>query len=279
EEALTFRRPPTPWFARLAFAEPISAPDDLARTTADIAAKLCARLEREGKGARRFEVAFHRLDGKVQTAAAGLSLAGRDAARIAKLIAPKLDVIDPGFGIEVVTMTAEGVETLSARQHRLDTGREAALEEGLAPLVDRLSNRLGEDRVWRAEPFESHVPERSAVRRPPLSGQATRSWDLERPRPVRLFRRPEPIEAVAPVPDDPPVMFRWRGRTHRVARAEGPERIGEEWWRGPIEAVSPDRVRDYYRIEDEAGQRFWVFRAGLYAADAPARWWLHGLFG
>ncbi|MGE5501762.1 MAG: DUF6504 family protein, partial [Ignavibacteriales bacterium] len=152
--------------------------------------------------------------------------------------------------------------------------------EDLAPLIDRLANRLGEDRVWRAEPFESHVPERSVVRRPPLAPKGTaRPWDPDRPRPVRLFRRPEPIEAMAPVPDDPPVQFRWRGRLHRVRRAEGPERIGEEWWRKPIDDVSPDHVRDYYRVEDEAGGRFWIFRAGLYSPDAPAKWWLHGLFG
>ncbi|HEX6866667.1 MAG TPA: DNA polymerase Y family protein [Caulobacteraceae bacterium] len=280
DEALTFRRPATPWFERLAFAEPISAPDDLARATADITARLCARLEREGKGGRRFEVAFHRLDGKVQTAAAGLSLAGRDAARVAKLIAPRLDVVDPGFGIQVVTMTAEGVEAISPRQQRLDAGREAALEEGLAPLIDRLSNRLGEDRVWRAEPFESHIPERSVVRKPPLEGKAGQGWDPDRPRPIRLFRKPEPIDAVtALVPDDPPVRFRWRGRMHRVLKAEGPERLGEEWWRRPIGEVSPDRVRDYYRVEDEGGQRFWLFRAGLYDPQNPPKWWLHGLFG
>jgi protein ImuB len=280
EEALTFRRPATPWFERIAFADPISAPDDLVRAAHDITALLCARLEREGKGARRFEVAFHRLDGKVQTAAAGLSLAGRNPARIAKLIAPRLDVIDPGFGIEVVTIVAEAVEAISPRQQRLDAGRETAAEEGLAPLIDRLTNRLGEERVWRAGPFESHVPERSVVRRPPLSPRETaRPWDPERPRPVRLFRRPEEIEAMAPVPDDPPIQFRWRGRLHRVRRAEGPERIGEEWWKKPIDDVAPDHVRDYYRVEDEAGGRFWIFRAGLYSAEVPAKWWLHGLFG
>jgi protein ImuB len=279
EEALTFRRPATPWFERLAFADPISTPEDLARAAHDITARLCARLETEGKGARRFEITFHRLDGKTQGAGAGLSLAGRDARRIAKLIVPKLDVIDPGFGIEVVTLTAEGVEVISARQQRLDAGRETAAEEGLAPLIDRLSNRLGEERVWRSEPFESHVPERSVVRKPPLAGEVHGGWDAERPRPVRLFRRPEPIDAVALVPDDPPRQFRWRGRVHKVTKAEGPERIGAEWWRLPIDDVSPDQVRDYYRVEDEAGARYWLFRAGLYDPKAPAQWWLHGLFG
>src|SRR6185312_6612578 len=112
-EALTFRRPPTPWFARLAFAEPISAPEDMARVTSDVAAKLCARLETQGQGARRFELCFHRLDGKALPLAIGLALPGRDPARIAKLFAPKLETIDPGFGIEVVTLSAEAVEPIS----------------------------------------------------------------------------------------------------------------------------------------------------------------------
>ncbi len=278
DEALTFRRPANPWFARLAFAEPISAPEDLARAGADVAARLCARLEIENKGARRFEIAFHRLDGRAQAVRIGLSLPGRDAGRIARLAAPKLEGVDPGFGIEVVTIAAEGVEAVSPRQRRLDAGSEAAVEEGLAPLVDRLAGRLGEDRVWRAEAFESHVPERSVTRRPPLSPPGPSAWDPGRPRPVRLFR-PEPIEAMAPVPDDPPLRFRWRGRLHKVRAAEGPERIAEEWWRRPIGEVGPGHVRDYYRVEDEAGGRFWIFRAGLYSADEPAKWWLHGLFG
>jgi protein ImuB len=94
---------------------------------------------------------------------------------------------------------------------------------------------------------------------------------------VRLFRRPEPIEVIAPVPDDPPVLFRWRGQARRVRRAEGPERLAQEWWRRPFD--DPAAVRDYYQVEDETGARFWLFRAGLYDAENPPRWWLHGLFG
>lgn len=286
-EALTFRRPPTPWFARLAFAEPISVPEDLARAVRDIAERLCVRLEAEGRGARRFELCFHRLDGVVHRLIVGLALPGRHAGAIARLLIPKLETVDPGFGIEVVTLAADGVEPLSARQGRLDEDRDVALEEGVAPLVDRLVNRLGEDAVWRAEPFPSHDPERAVQRRPPLSpaagsspGSPLRSgWDPARPRPLRLFRRPEPIEAMAPVPDDPPVFFRWRGAGHRVRRAEGPERLAEEWWRRPFDAAAPGRVRDYYRVEDENGARFWVFRDGLYEPGAQPRWWLHGLFG
>ncbi|HEY5289049.1 MAG TPA: DNA polymerase Y family protein, partial [Caulobacteraceae bacterium] len=136
-----------------------------------------------------------------------------------------------------------------------------------------------EGAVWRAEAFPSHAPERATKRRPPLSPSKNAGWDGERPRPLRLFRRPEPIEVVAPVPDDPPVLFRWRGRAHRVRRAEGPERLGEEWWRRSFETADPLRARDYYQVEDEVGARFWLFRAGLYDASHPPKWWLHGLFG
>ena len=281
-EALTFRRPPNPWFARLAFFEPISTPEDMARVTADVAARLCARLEREGQGARRFEVAFHRVDGRALPLEVGLSLPGRDPGRIAKLFAPKLETVDPGFGIEVVTMIADAVEPISGRQARLDRAREATVEEGLSPLIDRLTNRLGEDRVWRARPVESHVPELAAARARPLGKPSeARAWDRETPRPTRLFRRPEPLEGVmALTPDDPPSQFRWRGQTHRVHRAEGPERIGEEWWKGAIEDTRVGHVRDYYRVEDAQGGRFWLFRAGLYGDPTnPPRWWLHGLFG
>ena len=274
EEALVFRRPPNPWFTRLAFAEPISTPDDLARVAADITALMCARLDVEGRGARRFELCFHRLDGLAQRVSIGLSLPGREAARIARLFTPHLEAIDPGFGIEVTTLTADGVEALAQRQQRLDASAEIAPEDGLAPLVDRLMGRLGPKAIWRSEPFASHVPERAAARRAPLSPPAADGWDISRPRPLRLFRRPEPSEATALIPDDPPVSFRWRGALHRVRRAEGPERLAPEWWR-PVRA----RVRDYYRVEDEAGARFWLFRAGLYGSDPPPKWWLHGLFG
>ena len=285
-EALAWRRPPTPWFARLAFAEPISAPEDLARVTRDILTVLCARLEAEARGARRFELAFHRLDGVVQPLVVGLALPGRDIRAIARLFAPKLEGVDPGFGIEVVTLVAAEVEALAARQARLDGEGPAAVtgDEAIAPLVDGLANRLGPGAVWRARPFPSHAPERAVERAPPLGEVgpdvgAGGGWDPERPRPLRLLRRPEPIEVMAPIPDDPPVFFRWRGVSHRVRRAEGPERLAEEWWRRPLDTADPSHVRDYYRVEDEAGARFWLFRAGLYQADVLPRWWLHGLFG
>lgn len=278
DEALTYRRPPSPWWDRLAFAEPISVLDDLVRAAGDVAEKLCARLALEGQGARRFVFAFHRLDGAAPGDEVRLSLAGRDPRRIVRLLAPKLEAVDPGFGIEVVTLTAHEVEPLSDRQARLEGDLDTAREETLAPLIDRLTNRLGEGRVWRAEPRQSHVPERAAASRPALSVVGGAGWDPDRPRPLRLFRRAEPITVIAKLPDDPPRTFTWRGRPHRVRLAEGPERIAEEWWGRPIGEVGPAAIRDYYRVEDEAGGRYWLFREGLYGADEPPRWWLQGVF-
>ncbi len=278
-EALTFRRPPSPWLDRLAFAEPISQLDDLVRVAGDITARLCERLRAEGRGARRFELTYHRLDGKAFPVQVGLSVAGRDARVLTRLLAPKLEAIDPGFGIEVVTLAADDVEVLSAAQGRLDNSRAAMAEEGVAALVDRLVNRLGEGAVWRAEVVESHVPERAERAAPAISVSVTGGWDPDRPRPIRLLAHPEAIAVMAKLPDDPPLLFTWRGQRRRVRLAEGPERIAEEWWRKPVGDIGPGFVRDYYRVEDEAGSRFWIFRAGLYDdADNPPRWWLHGVF-
>ena len=278
EEALVFRRPATPWFARLAFAEPISTPEDLARASRDIADRLCARLLAEGQGAGRFELAFHRLDGRAERLAIGLSLPGRAPAAIARLFAPMLETVDPGFGIEVVTLAAERVEPVAERQISLASIGEIAREDGIAPLVDRLANRLGEGRVWRAAAYPSHSPERAVVRQAPLAAASGAAWDAKCPRPVRLFARPEPVIAMmALVPDDPPRRFRWRGRYHEVRHVEGPERLAEEWWLRPPGSVTPAHARDYYRVEDNTGARYWLFRDRLYGGEEPPKWWLHGL--
>lgn len=279
EEALVFRRPPTPWRDRLAFFEPVSAPEDLFRVTEDLCRLLCARLDRAGRGARRFELGFHRVDGVSVPVRVGTAAPARDPARLARLFAPKLEAVDPGFGVESVTLDASRVEALAARQADLaDSGREVA-DQGLVALVDRLSNRLGEGRVWRPVPVQSWVPERAVARSAPLSSAPPQTWDPDRPRPIRLLHRPEPVEATALLPDDPPSTFKWRGQVRRVLRAEGPERIAQEWWRTPEADTGVDRVRDYYRVEDEDGRRFWLYRTGLQGGPRPVGWWLHGVFG
>jgi protein ImuB len=212
--------------------------------------------------------------------AVGTALPVRDATYLAKLLGEKLDSVDPGFGIEVMSLEAETVALLRAPQSQLMAAQDPS--ERLAGVVDTLANRLGTERISRVAPYASHVPERAVQRVSPLPVKQP-SWvdDPSAPRPIRLLHRPEEIEVIAIVPDDPPVRFTWRGVAHRVRAAAGPERIAAEWWRDKQARGRPetDLVRDYYRVEDSDGARFWIFRAGLHGGDRMPRWYLHGLFG
>lgn len=276
-EAIVFRQASTPWLERSVFTEGLMTAEQFARALRDLADALCARLNERSLGARTFQAAFHRTDGDAAIRTVQLAAPLRDAKRLMALFAPKLETLDPGFGVEVMILHADAVAPLDAAQPDFATSGDTMAAD-LAPLIDRLSNRFGEDRLWRAQSFESHVPERACVAAPALDAQTWPAPDPARPRPVRLFRRPEPIETLAALPDAPPRTFRWRGRTHTVTKAEGPERIGAEWWRQPWTEIGVSRVRDYYRVEDANGARFWLFRAGLYDSDTPPRWWMHGLF-
>jgi protein ImuB len=282
EEAIDWPRPPIEWHERLAFVEPIGTPEDLARALSRLSERLCVRLAEQHKGGQRFVARFFRLDDDVPQIAVTTALPVRDAPYLTKLLREKLDTIDPGFGIEVIALEAESVAPLQAPQTQLTDLATPDVIERLAGVVDTLTNRLGSDRVSRVAPYASHVPERAVQRIPPLPVRQP-SWvaDPAAPRPIRLLRRPEEIEVIAPVPDDPPVRFRWRGVSHRVRAAAGPERIAAEWWRGRRTDKRPetDLIRDYYRVEDSDGGRFWIFRAGLHADDRMPCWYLHGLFG
>jgi protein ImuB len=273
-ETVAFTQPPTQWFETLTFADFIMTPEDLQRAIAALARKLCRRLAESGQGGRRFEVRFFGADNSIQQIAVATSLPNRDAPGIAKLLSAKLEGIDPGFGIEVVTLQAARIEALPERQVAMDqrTGDRASL----SPLIDKLGNRLGFNNVWRFALHESHIPERSAVRVAPLAEPSRRVWQNGWARPIRLLSRPELIDVTASVPDNPPKQFRWRRVLRKIRRAEGPERIAPEWWQEQA-GEKPSEIRDYYRIEDESGARFWVYREGLYADGAPQpRWFIHG---
>jgi protein ImuB len=280
-EAIDWPRPPIDWQERLAFAEPIGTPEDLARALSRLAERLCRRLADQDKGGRRFVARFFRVDEGMPQIAVATALAVRDAGNLTKLLCEKLETVDPGFGVEVIALEADIVVPLQAPQGRLTDLAAADSTERLAGVVDTLANRLGSDRVSRVAPYASHVPERAVRRVPPLPVSQP-SWvsDPAAPRPIRLLRRPEAIEVIAPVPDDPPIRFSWRGVAHRVRAAAGPERIAAEWWRGrQPRRPETDMVRDYYRVEDSDGARFWIFRAGLHGEGRMPRWYLHGLFG
>jgi protein ImuB len=265
---------------RLSFAEPIADPADLARATERLAADLVLRLAQEGSGARRLELAFHRVDGRVERIVLGTARPSRDPRHLAALCNARLDTIDPGLGVEDMILAVFAVEPLPPEQIGFAGAGAEAETDSVAPLLDRLGNRLGLAALFRIETRESHIPERAAVAVPvdkPRSASAPpdRGERVEKVRPIRLFEPPEPVEAFWLLPDDPPFRFTWRRRAHRVSRADGPERIAEEWWRP---RASGGGIRDYYRVEDEDGRRFWLFRAGLAGGNRPPRWYVHGLF-
>ena len=276
-EPLSPNAPAVPHFARLAFAEPIGRADDLTAAAHTLAIDLSAGLERAGRGARRLVLSLYEPAGGVRRLAVGTSRASRDPGHLVRLFAERLADVEAEFGIEAMTLAAPVTEALDTAQADL-TGAGSATPAGAATLIDRLSNRLGGERVVRFAARESHLPERAVRVRTALDGRppGDAAWPAG-PRPLRLLARPEAIEATAPVPDDPPVMFRWRRVVHRIVRADGPERIGPEWWRAP-ETADGTHLRDYYRVEDTAGRRFWLYREGLYRADAAPAWFVHGFF-
>jgi protein ImuB len=286
-ESLSPRRPVSPLRARLAFAEPIATPEDIAAALRHLLADLCHRLAETRQGARRLDLVLYRADGTCAGTAIGTSRPVRDAGHLERLFREKLENLDPGFGIEVMVLAAPVANALGPLQAELGAGGTAA-DEGLARLIDRLGNRLGAANVARLAPQASHIPEKAcreeAALVSPAPSPAAAGRDDFRPapsRPLHLLAWPEPVEVMAPVPDHPPLMFRWHGRPHRVVRADGPERIGPEWWLAeePLDPEAAERAtRDYYRVEDADGRRFWLYRQGLYRADGAPRWYLHGVF-
>jgi protein ImuB len=297
-----------PWTSRMIFAEPIGRREDIDAAAERLTAHLCRAMSLKGQGARRLVLNFYRVDGAVQRIAIGASRPTHTAGHILRLFAERLEQVEPDFGIEAIVLEAVETEPVSAMQGALTAAGEIDAAD-LAGLIDRLQNRLGPNQVVQLVPVESHVPERAEVQkaasptpspsqpsagplprpllgrgrgenpspgrgRGPRSGRVRVPAILQSIRPVSLLPIPEPIEAIAPVPDDPPLFFRWRRTQHRVAFADGPERIGPEWWL----AEAPRTARDYYRVEDLAGRRFWLYREGVYGAPEPPRWFLHGFF-
>lgn len=283
EEPISPRRPLPVHRERLSFAEPIATPEDIARAARRLLAKLCVRFVASGMGARRIELAFYRGDGSVSAVAVGTAKPSRDSAHLFHLLQQKLDRVEPGFGIDLAVIAASEVEPLAAmqiempqRQDSVAVSRVSGDDGDLAELVDRLGNRLGPDQVWRFAPRETWIPERAAERVRPLSAPAPKQWKLP-PRPVRLFARPEPIDAIAGVSSGlgtAPSLFRWRAHLHRVRRAEGPERLSPEWWRPETDQAT----RDYWRVEDETGRRFWLFQKTDDRGQKTEGWFIHGEF-
>jgi len=272
-EILKFFSQPPDWREMAHFVEPIFAPAQLQAALARLAGALCARLADAQLGATLLQARFHRIDRQLPEFSLRFASPCRDEFEIAKLCKEKLQTIDPGFGMETISLTAV-TETLAPVQR----GMEGETPDYARP-VNTLLNRLGREKLWRAAPHESHVPE-FAVKKMTVSVPPALWGRPRHKRPVKLLDRPVAITAIAPVPDDPPAVFTWRGKNYRVARATGPERIAREWWQGePATRPETEQIRDYYEVEDVSGARFWVFRAGMHGGAAPVRWYLHGFFG
>ena len=238
---------------------------------------LCTLLARAELGARRLRLTIYRIDGDWRSLGLATARASRDPLHLRRLFDGKLENIDSGFGFDLLTLEATGTEPLPLMQDRLDGKRDPSAD--IAGLLDRLAARLGPDKVswpgWR----ETHKPERVEQRIPALSlGAETASPAplLLRERPLRLLTPAEEVRVIYAVPEGPPSQFNWRHVIYKTMRHAGPERIAPEWW---LDRPGT-RLRDYYKVEVEGGQRFWLYREGVIhdGRGAEPRWFLHGLF-
>jgi protein ImuB len=287
------RKPLPDYIVEKRFAEPVATDEVISATVSGLAQMLVAAMDKQGKGARRLEASFFRTDGVVRAIAVDTGLPVTRAAIIDRLFRERLDALrdplDPGFGFDLIRLSASRTEIVGQQQRDLDSNVHD--NDELAALIDRIAARIGGKRVVVHLPQDTHIPERAVLAAPAqhhLSAAMQSAWPervaSEPPlRPLRLFEKPEPIKVpFAMVPDGPPHHFTWRRATHVVVRVEGPERIAMEWWKQNREALT----RDYFRVEDEAGLRFWIYRDGLYGSELAddegepvfANWFVHGLF-
>lgn len=265
---------------RLGLLEPIGTADAIAQVIGDLCVEMARKLMQAGTGARRLDLHFERVDGHRQAVRVGTATPSRDASHLSKLLRQKIEAVDPGLGIEAMSLVASLTQAMAASQ----VGTILAGDRhgpDLASIVDTLANRFGARRLYRSAPRESTMPEREVGFVAPLSGHEGGGWTDDLPRPARMLSRPEPVEVMAMLPDHPPAMFVWRGRRHRIAQADGPERLHGEWWReGGHEADMPYAVRDYFQVETSTGGRYWLFRLGdgELPSTGPMRWFIHGAF-
>ncbi len=282
-EALTPVRPPPKYRAWQAWMEPVGDVEGVEARLTDLTADLSAPLMRDGQGAKALTLTGFRSDGRTTCLSVRMGRPGRDAGVWMRLFREAgLGRLELGFGLDAMMLTADAVEAMTARQGALESEAEAKQAESLAALIDRLTARLGEDRVLAPEQVDSWLPERAERWRPAL-GRSLSAAEGDARRPILLLDPPEPVEALAELPDGAPVRFTWRRLSRRVTRSDGPERLSPEWWR-PRPDDRQVRTRDYYRVEDDAGGRYWLFREGLYGREysgaveerAPS-WWMHGV--
>lgn len=281
-EALTPRRPAPAVYALRRFLEPIFTADAVLQVTQDLCADVVARLDVRGAGLLRAELVLFGVDGRDRVVGVNVSKPLRDVKPLMRLFREKLNIVgenlDAQFGFEAARLDIVRLAELDERTQTLVSVAEtSASVEQINAVVDILSSRLGPKRVVRPQVHDEHAPERavgwrSALAKCELDKSVSAPGDGVQRRPVRLFSPGQPIEVMASVPDGPPLRFRWRRVMRDVVRAEGPERIAGDW-------LKREMTRDYYRVEDKQGRRYWLYREGLYGeGEAAPRWYVHGLF-
>ena len=269
------------------FAEPVAHKDNIAAAFSAVLNEAMTALTERGLGGRRFRLSLYRSDGVKQRLDIETGNPTRDPAVVLRLFDERAealnDPLDPGFGYDSLLLSIPATEKLGVEQHSFES--EAKTDIALAELIDRLSTRLGPGRIRRLAPHDSHIPEQAQLALPAVEVRTPACWPAralgEPPlRPLFLFDPPQPVEVIAEVPDGPPHRFRWKRKLHEVRLYEGPERIAAEWWRrqGGEYRGKGGLTRDYYRIEDAHGRRYWIFRHGLYDEKPDPRWYMHGLF-
>lgn len=274
--------------ARLPCPEPITSSEGVAAGLRQLTEILCDGLARLGQGARSFTLHAFKSDGDLSSLSVRAARPVRNPSHILRLFRETLDSLDPGFGIDLLVLEAcrAGAMCISAVALSGDLATSDTDEAALAALADRIVAKLGEGSVRVNSPQASHAPDRAECWQAYEGTMPPPSCTLAKtgPRPVRMFSCPERVDVIAEVPDGPPLRFVWRRIVRNVSRADGPERINPEWWRSlppaGAKAKNLPRTRDYYRVEDSKGGRYWLFREGLYDDDrggAP-EWYVQGLF-
>jgi protein ImuB len=255
------------------FGEPIGAAETINKYVGRLVIELVEELCRKGLGVRRTDLIVEKVDGTRQAIRAGTAKPARDVAWLAKLFKDRTEKIEPGFGIERLTLVAVMSEALEEEQRSSSLIEEQ--DDDITPLIDILGNRG--NRVYRVAPVASDVPERSVRRIAAAAVPTNETWVHDWRRPVRLLHKPDLIEVMALMPDHPPVWFSWRGKRRRVKCADGPERVFGEWW---VRTSELEAVRDYFVVEDEVGERFWIYRSGdgIDAGTGSHKWFMHGIF-
>lgn len=270
EETIQPIQVPVPWQERLPCLEPITTRTGIEIALERLLTALCKRLQREQKGVRTACFKCYRVDGKTEQVDIGTIRASINVSHLFKLFELKLDRIEPALGIELFILETPNVEDAPAVQEKLWEGSCGLEDARFSELLDRIAGKIGEGHIHRYLPAEHYWPERSFKPAESIHEIINTTWNLDRPRPIQVLSKPEPVQVTAPIPDYPPMLFRYKNKLHKIKKADGPERIEQEWW------LQEGQHRDYYAVEDEEGNRYWLFRSGHY--DEGHEWFIHGFF-